>query len=59
MASKRPQGLSLSDYDSTRFVSAEVEGRFHALMTKRSGIKEQRFEIDSENARVEGFHTVI
>ena len=28
-------------------------------MTKRSGIKERGFEIDGENARVEGFHMVI
>ena len=58
MASKRLWGPSLSDYDRTRFVSADAEGRFHSLVTKRSGIKERGFEIDSENARVEGFHTV-
>ena len=28
-------------------------------MTKRSGIKEHGFEIDGENARVEGFYKVI
>ena len=28
-------------------------------MTKRSGIKERGFEIDGENARVEGFYKVI
>ena len=59
MASKRPRGSSSSNYDRTRFVSADAEGRFHALVTKRLGIKEWGFEIDSENARVEGFHMVI
>ena len=59
MASKRPRGSSSSEYDRTRFVSADAERRFHASVTKRSGIKEWEFEIDGENARVEGFHTVI
>ena len=59
MASKRPRGSSSSDYDRTRFVSADGDVQFHASMTKRSGITERGFEIDGENARVEGFHMVI
>ena len=59
MASKHPQGSSSSDYDRTRFVSADVERRFIASVTKQSGIKKQKFEMDIENARVEDFKRVI
>ena len=59
VASKRPRGSSSSDYDRTQFVSVDAEGRFIASVTKQSGIKEWGFEIDVENARVEGFQRVI
>ena len=59
IASKCPRGSSSSDYDCTQFVFTDDEGRFNALMTRRSGIKERRFNIDVENARVEDFQRVI
>ena len=58
-ASKRRRGSSSSEYDHSRFVSAYAEGCFHALVTKRSGIKEQGFELDADNTRTEGFYKVI
>ena len=51
VASKCPKGSSSSDYDRTQFVSADAEGRFNTLVTRRSGIKERGFDIDVENAR--------
>ena len=42
------------EFDHHRFVSAEVEALFQSSITRRSGIKERGFEIDSENARTEG-----
>ena len=59
MASKCSHGSSSADYDRFRFVSVDAEGRLYASVIKRSGIKERGFEIDVENAKVEGFYTVI
>ena len=59
VASKRPWGSTSSDYDRTRFISTDVEGRFNASVTKRSGIKERGFEIDVDNTKVEVFQRVI
>ena len=56
---KCPQGSSFSDYDRTQFVSIDAEGPFNALVTKQSRIKELRFNINVENARMEDFKRVI
>ena len=56
---KCPQGSSFSDYDRTQFVSIDAEGPFNALVTKQSRIKERRFNINVENARMEDFKRVI
>ena len=39
VASKTPQGLSSIEFDKTRFVLAETEGRFHDSVTCRSKLK--------------------
>ena len=59
VASKRPRGSSSSEFDKTMFVSAEAEARFNDSVTRRSGLKEQGFDIDVENPRVEYFWRVI
>ena len=55
IVSKRPKGSSSSEYDRSRFVSADAEVRFHNSVTRRSGIRERGFDIDMENAWVEDF----
>ena len=59
IASKRPRASSSTKFDHSRFVSVEAEANFHASITKRSGIKERGFELDSENSRTEGFYKTI
>ena len=59
VASKRPRGSSSSKFDKTRFVSAEVEARFNDSVTRRSGLKEQGFDLDVENYRVQYYHRMI
>ena len=57
--SKRPRASSSTEYDHSQSLSADAEARFHASVTKRSGIKERGFELDGENARIEGFYKTI
>ena len=59
VASKRPRGSSSSDYDCTRFISADTEGLFNTSVTRRSRIKERGFDIGVDNARVVDFQRVI
>ena len=59
VASKCPRGSSSSKYDQSRFVFVNVEGQFHASITRCSGIKERGFDIDVKNAKVEDFQRVI
>ena len=59
VASKRPRGFFSSDYDHSRFISADVEGQLNVSVTRCSGIKERGFDIDVENTRVEDFQRVI
>ena len=46
MATKHPRASSSTQFDHTRFISAEAEARFQASITKRLGIKEQGIELD-------------
>ena len=55
-ASKCPRASSSMEFDHTWFVSAQAEVRFQASMTKRSGIKERRFDLDRENSRTASFY---
>ena len=59
VANKRPRGSSSSDFNHKRFVSADVEARFNDSVTRRSGLREQDFDLDIENPRVECFKRVI
>ena len=59
VANKRPRGSSSTEYDKTRFVSAEVEARFNNSVTRWSGLKERGFDINMENSRMEYFQRVI
>ena len=56
-ATKRAKGSSSSSFEAKRFVSAEVEARFHDLVKRRPGLKEQGFEIDSPH--LEYIETII
>ena len=56
---KRPRASSSTQFDHTRFVSAEAEAHFQASITKRSGIKKQSFELNSENSRTGEFSQTI
>ena len=59
VASKHPRGSSSSEYDRSRFISTNADGRFNASMTRYSRIRERWFDIDVENVRVEDFQRVI
>ena len=59
VASKRPRGLSSFEYDRTRFVSVDVEMRFHNSVTHHLGLRERGFDIDVENPSVEDFSRII
>ena len=59
VASKCPRGSFSSEYDHFQFFSADVEGRFNASVTRRSRIRERRFDIDIKNAKVEDFQRII
>ena len=59
IASKHPRASSSTQYDESRFVSAEAKACFQASVTKRSGIKERGFEFANENSRTEGFSKTI
>ena len=52
-------GLSSTQFDHSRFVSAKAEAHFQASITNRSGIKERGFELDSENSRTGEFSQTI
>ena len=58
-ASKCPLASSSTEYNHSRFVSANAKGCFHASVTKRLGIKERGFELDGANVRTEGFYKTI
>ena len=47
------------EFYKTRFVSTEAEARFNDSVTRQSGLKEQGFDIDVENPRIEYFQRVI
>ena len=59
VASKCHRGSSFSEYDQSQFVYADTEAFFHDSITRRFGIREKGFDIDVENAQVEGFQRVI
>ena len=58
-ATKRARPSSSTDYDHNLFISAEATARFQSSITRRSGIQERGFELDSENSRTANFSQTI
>ena len=58
-ATKRSRPSSSTNYDHSRFISAEAAARFQSSITRRSGIAERGFELVADNARTQIFYNTI